>query len=86
MVGKTGARTHQIAELAPTLPPTVAQQTFIICSGIAAGLAGMTIAKGFIGAKEVPTSAVALATIISVVATFGAGLYLASKAKEVYYG
>jgi hypothetical protein len=64
------------------LTPTMAQQIFVIGSGIAGGVAGICIARGFAGVKNVPGYLVALATIVSFAFTLGAGLYLAEKAKE----
>jgi hypothetical protein len=61
-----------------TLPPTVAQQIFIIGTGIAAGVTGLVLARKFVGVQRVPTPALIVATVVSALATFGAGLYLAS--------
>jgi heterodisulfide reductase subunit A-like polyferredoxin len=62
--------------------PTIAQQIFVIGSGIAGGAAGLALAKGLAKVKEVPTSLVVGATIVSVIFTLGAGIYIAEKAKE----
>lgn len=64
------------------VPTTIAQQVFVIGSGIAGGLAGFIIAKELTGVKDVPVSLVAGVTLISALATLGAGIYLAQKAKE----
>jgi len=68
--------------LAPTLPPTVGQQFFVIGTGIAAGVAGLILAKKLVGVTRVPTSAVIFATGFSALALLGAGVYIAKKAKE----
>ncbi len=65
-----------------TVPPTIAQQVFVIGSGIAGGLAGFIMAKELTGVEDVPVNLVAGVTIVSVIATLGAGIYLAKKAKE----
>ena len=64
------------------LTPTIAQQIFVIASGIAGGLAGIWVARGFSGVRTVPSSVVGVASILSFVGTLGAGIYLANKAKE----
>ena len=56
--------------------PTVAQQIFILGSGIAGGLAGFLLAKHLAKVPDVSMPLVAGTTIVSVVATFGAALYL----------
>lgn len=56
--------------------PTVAQQVFILGSGIAGGLAGFLLARHLSKVKDVSLPLVAGTTIVSVVATFGAALYL----------
>jgi hypothetical protein len=66
-----------------TVAPTVAQQIFTIGSAISGGLAGIAIARAFAGVDRVPQNLVMGATVISVFATLGAGLYLAKKAREV---
>jgi hypothetical protein len=69
------------------VPPTVAQQIFVIGSGIASGLAGFTIAREFAEVENVSTPLVVGTTVISIFFTIAAGLYLARKAKEVHiYG
>jgi hypothetical protein len=65
--------------------PTLAQQIFTIGSAVAGGLAGIVVAKEFVGVKDVPVSLVAGATLVSVIFTLGAGLYLARKVHEAYY-
>lgn len=72
-------------QIESSLPPTVAQQVFIIGSGIAGALTGLVIARGFAGIKEVPTPLVVATTVVSIFFTVGAGLYLAKKAKEGVY-
>lgn len=66
-----------------TLPSNIAQQVFVLGSGLAGAAAGMVLARSFSGVAAVPKSTVIGATIVSVVFTLGAGLYLAKKAKEV---
>jgi len=68
-----------------TVAPTVAQQIFVIGSGIAGGLAGFRLAKEFAGVKDVPVPLVAGATLVSIIFTLGAGLVLARKVHEAYY-
>jgi heterodisulfide reductase subunit A-like polyferredoxin len=63
--------------------PTVAQQIFVIGSGIAGGLAGFALAKEFTNVKDVSTPLVIGTTIVSIFFTLGAGFYLARKAKGV---
>jgi len=63
------------------VPPTIAQQVFVIGSGIAGGLAGFILAKELTGVEDVPADLVAGVTIVSAFATLGAGIYLARKAK-----
>lgn len=58
------------------IAPTVAQQVFILGSGIAGGLAGFLLAKHLAKVPDVSMPLVAGTTIVSVVATFGAALYL----------
>lgn len=69
-------------EAPSTLAPGVAQQIFVIGSGVAGALTGLVIAKGFVGVKNIPTPLVVATTVVSVVATVGAGVYLAKRAKE----
>lgn len=66
------------------MAPTIAQQIFVLGSGIAGGLAGFALAKGFSGVKDVSTPLVVATTVVSVFCTLGAGLYLANKAKEAF--
>jgi hypothetical protein len=68
-----------IVEAPSRVPPTVAQQIFTIGSAIAGGLAGIVVARKFAKVQDVPTSQVAGATLISVLFTLGAGLYLAKQ-------
>lgn len=65
------------------IPPTVAQQIFTIGSALAGGAAGILLARRFVGVEYVPMKHVAAATIISIVFTLGAGLYLAKKVREM---
>lgn len=56
--------------------PTVAQQVFILGSGIAGGLAGFLLARHLSKVQDVSLPLVAGTTLVSVIATFGAALYL----------
>jgi hypothetical protein len=62
--------------------PTVAQQMFVIGSGIAGGLSGIMIAREFAKVRDVSAPLAIWTTVISVIFTMGAGLYLAKKAAE----
>jgi hypothetical protein len=61
---------------------TIAQQMFVIGSGIAGGLAGLALAKSFSDVKDVPVPLVTGTTLVSIFFTVAAGAYLARKAKE----
>ena len=54
------------------LPPTIAQQTYSIASGIAGGLAGFVLARRLSGVQNVPAAQVIGAAILSATVTFGA--------------
>ena len=73
------------ALLYPALPysvaPTIAQQTYIIASGLAGGAAGMVLAFYLAGKKEVPTRTVIAASLLSAVMTFIPALIIARDAK-----
>ena len=71
----------RIVAVPEKVPATVAQQVFTIGSGVAGGLAGFLLAKELAGTKEVPASALAGATLISAVFTFGAAIMLARTVK-----
>jgi hypothetical protein len=62
-----------------TVPPTIAQQVFVIGSGIAGGVAGFILASKLSGVQDVPVPLVAVTTLVSVIFTIGAGMYLAEK-------
>lgn len=70
-----------IAEVPDRIATTVAQQMFVVGSGIAGGVAGYLIAKEFADIEDVPTTLVLGTTLISVLFTVAAGIYLARKAK-----
>jgi hypothetical protein len=72
----------RIIEAPSRVPPTVAQQFFVIGSGLAGGLAGILLARNLTTVKDVSVSDVIIATIISAVFTLGAGIYLGRKARE----
>lgn len=65
------------------LPPTVGQQIFTIGSAVAGGLAGIIVARKFADLEAVPMNYVLAATIVSVVFTVGAAVYLANKSTEL---
>jgi len=67
------------------LPPTVAQQIFVIGSGLAGGAAGFLLAKELAKVEDVPVNLVAGATFISVLFTFGAALFLARSLRQEGY-
>jgi hypothetical protein len=70
---------RQIAQTG-TVPPSIAQQVFVIGSGIAGGLAGIVLAKQFAGRiEEVPVAIVVGTTLISAIFTIGAGWWLAKR-------
>ena len=66
------------------LPAPVAQQVFVIGSGIAGGLAGFYLAKRFIGIQEVSFPSVIGATLVSAIFTFGAAAMLAKSVEEAH--
>jgi len=66
------------------VPPTVAQQVFVIGSGIAGGAAGFYLAKELSEFEDVPVPPLAIATILSVFFTFGAAIYLVKKIRTPY--
>ena len=67
----------RVSEVVPgRVAPTVAQQVFILGSGIAGGLAGFLLARHLSKVKDVSVPLVAGTTLVSVAATFGAALYL----------
>ncbi len=55
----------------PTVPPTIAQQTFTIIGGIAAGAGGLVLATRLTQFDRVNSRSLALAGLISAIATFG---------------
>lgn len=59
------------------LPPTVAQQVFVIGSALAGGAAGILLSRELAKVTDVPVNQVAAATFISALFTFGAAAYLA---------
>lgn len=73
-----------VLEAPSRVPPTVAQQVFVIGSGIAGGLAGLHLAREFAGVRDVPTGPVVVATVVSFFFTLGASYYLARNIKETY--
>lgn len=74
----------RLTQTSSVVAPTIAQQIFVIGSGVAGGVAGYHLAKEFSEAniQQVPTALVMTATLFSVLFTVGAGVYLARKAKE----
>ena len=69
-----------VPEMPTTLPPTIAQQTYIVASGIAGGAAGMVLAYYLAGKTQVPTKVVAMASLLSVIFTFVPALIIAREA------
>jgi len=65
-----------VIEAPSRVPPTVAQQIFTIGSAIAGGLGGFLLAKHLAKVTDVSFPLVAGTTIVSVIATFGAAVYL----------
>ena len=61
------------------VPATVAQQVFVIGSGIAGGLAGFKLAQKFSQVEDVPVPPLAIATLVSIAFTFGAAVWLANR-------
>ena len=65
-----------IIEAPQKVSPTVAQQLFTVGSAIAGGLAGFVLARKLGHVTEVPLAPLITATVVSVVATFGAAIAL----------
>lgn len=89
MAGQESQRTSRgiimalVIEAPSRVPPTVALQAFTIGSALAGGLTGIILARELAGVEDVPVPLVAGATIVSILFTLGAGLYLAKKVREV---
>jgi hypothetical protein len=62
------------------MAPSLAQQTFVIGSAVAGILGGLFLAQRLSKVSSVPTPAIALATLVSGAATFGAAVWLAKSA------
>ena len=73
-----------VSEAPSRVPPTVAQQVFVIGSGIAGGAAGFYLARELTEVEDVPVAPLAIATIFSVLFTFGAAFYLVRKIRSTY--
>lgn len=58
------------------VPPTVAQQIFVIGSGIAGGLAGFHLAQKWAKVESVPTGPLVIATLVSIFFTLGSAVLL----------
>lgn len=67
--------------LPATMPPTIAQQTYIVASGLAGGAAGMVLAYYLAGKTQVPTKTVVAASLLSVVFTFVPALIIARESQ-----
>lgn len=72
----------QTIEAPDRVVPTVAQQIFVIGSGVAAIVAGIALSQGLSRVTDVPTSRVVKATIVSGFFTLLGGIYLAKTASE----
>lgn len=57
------------------IPASIGQQIFTISSGVAGGLAGFVLATKLRDVRQVPTSAVFIASTLSAVVTFSS-IYL----------
>lgn len=68
--------------MAKSISPTVAQQVFTVGSGVAGGLAGFVLASQLSDVEDVPVSGLAVGTIVSFIATFGAAFLITSAAKN----
>ena len=66
----------KVIEAPDRVAPTVAQQIFTVGSAVAGGLAGFLLAKKLAKVPDVSMRLVAGTTIISIIATFGAAVYL----------
>jgi hypothetical protein len=58
------------------LPPTVAQQAYLIGSGLAQGGANIVLAKGLVNFEDVPRDDLAIGIFISAILTFVPVLFL----------
>jgi VIT1/CCC1 family predicted Fe2+/Mn2+ transporter len=70
-----------IPSMPSSVAPTIAQQTYIIASGLAGGAAGMVLAFYLAGKKEVPTKTLVSASVLSAVFTFIPALIIARDAQ-----
>lgn len=81
MAGQKSERANKVMALIIQAPdrvaPTFAQQIFVIGSGVAGGLAGFLLAKHLSKVPDVSFPLVAGTTLVSMLATFGAAVYLA---------
>ena len=68
-----------IVQAPERVPATIAQQVFVIGSGIAGGLAGFTLAQKFSKVHDVPVAPLAIATLVSIAFTFGAAVWLGNR-------
>jgi hypothetical protein len=64
------------------VPPTIAQQVFVIGSGLAAGAAGLILAKSFVGKTEVRQDNLVMTTMLCGGATLLAAFLLAKSVEE----
>lgn len=69
-------------EVTATVPSTLAVQAFAIGGGIAGGLAGLYLARELADIHDVPTPALAVATVVSMIALFGSALFLAKASRR----
>lgn len=61
---------ERVLQATSTVAPTVAQQAWVIGTGLAHGAAGMYLAKELSKVEEVPVNYVASATLIGVLLAF----------------
>lgn len=59
----------RVQQLPDSLAPTVAQQAYLIGSGLAQGGANIVLARGLADIDEVPTDTVALSILVSAILT-----------------
>jgi hypothetical protein len=63
-------------EAPPTVSPTMAQQIFVLGSGLAGGLGGFLLAQKLSKTEAVPTGPLAIATLTSIFFTVAGAIFL----------